>query len=155
MRLIVLGARLRRDSRRKYKARATPSFFVLSLYFPHSSLLSSLCFNSLPLPFYFSLIPIIFMATRGGRGRGVGGPVRGGIRGGAPLRGGPPANGSSHIASHVEAIGVKRPGFGVQGKVIEVNTNHFACSIPETKIHHYDGSSLSLVQSLSCLSYFM
>lgn len=66
------------------------------------------------------------------------------MRGGAPLRGGPPTNGTSLIASHVEAIGVKRPGFGVQGKVIEVNTNHFACSIPEATIHHYDGSSLSL-----------
>ncbi|EIM88070.1 argonaute-like protein [Stereum hirsutum FP-91666 SS1] len=75
------------------------------------------------------------LSLRGrGRGRGVGGPVRGG----APLRGGPPTNGTSQIASHVEAIGVKRPGFGVQGKVIEVNTNHFACSIPEATIHHYD-----------------
>lgn len=77
------------------------------------------------------------------------------MRGGTPLRGGPAANGGSLIASHVEAIGVKRPGFGVQGKAIDVNTNHFACSIPETKIHHYDGSSLSLVLSLSFLSDFM
>lgn len=73
-------------------------------------------------------------------GAGGGGRGRGGPRGGAPGRGGSTVAGSTiSIASHVEAVGIKRPGFGLQGRPLEVHTNHFECSTPEGIIHHYDG----------------
>jgi hypothetical protein len=48
-------------------------------------------------------------------------------------------------SSHITTIGVRRPGFGTAGKPFEVFTNHFACEIPETVIHHYDGNCLLFV----------
>ncbi|PPQ94823.1 hypothetical protein CVT25_007460 [Psilocybe cyanescens] len=67
-----------------------------------------------------------------GRGRGAqrgGGPVRGGAAG----RGGAVA-----IAAHVQTIGVRRPGFGTGGKVVNTIVNAFAVDIPDNIIHHYD-----------------
>ncbi|THH18233.1 hypothetical protein EW146_g2726 [Bondarzewia mesenterica] len=89
---------------------------------------------------------------RGGLPRGApprGGPPRGsGGRGGPALRGGPAPSGGLQLPSHVEAIGVKRPGHGNAGRPLEVITNHFTTSIPEDSIHHYDviggGSELTL-----------
>ncbi|THH15210.1 hypothetical protein EW146_g5232 [Bondarzewia mesenterica] len=59
-----------------------------------------------------------------------------GARGGRP--GGGPATRAPAVAAHVESVGVKRPNFGNSGRHIEVFTNHFAVSIPEEVIHHYD-----------------
>jgi len=81
------------------------------------------------------------MAPPRGNPRGQQGSARG--RGGAGLSQGrgPPQNTPS-IAPHVETIGVKRPGFGTNGKPLIVTTNHFPCVIPEAIIHHYDGNDL-------------
>ncbi|KAI0068655.1 argonaute-like protein [Artomyces pyxidatus] len=95
------------------------------------------------------------MATRGGergrgRGRGRGDAPRGGPpargsapRGGPPSRGGPPPRAPA-VASHVESIGVKRPSHGNSGRALEVYTNHFASEIPQSVIHHYDGTFVIL-----------
>lgn len=57
-------------------------------------------------------------------------------------RGGPPAPGPPSsgplVASHVQTIGVRRPGYGTAGKPLKVVTNHFGVTIPEGIIHHYD-----------------
>lgn len=85
---------------------------------------------------------------RGGfdRGRGRGGP--GGPRGGTPSRGGaspfrgggPPAVPRTLApAPHVRAVGVKRPGHGTAGRMVEIFTNHFAAELNQGTIHHYDG----------------
>jgi len=86
--------------------------------------------------------------ARGGRGRG--GPRGGGARGGPP-RGGPPSAAAPVRASssaappsgalpgaHVQAVGVRRSGYGTAGRRIEVLSNFFAMAAPESNIHHYD-----------------
>jgi eukaryotic translation initiation factor 2C len=98
---------------------------------------------------------------RGGRagspGRGgppPGGPPprgapRGGFRGGPPTRGAPLPVGTPAVsrtlapAAHVQAIGVKRPGHGTAGRLVEVFTNHFASELNQGIIYHYDGTYLS------------
>jgi hypothetical protein len=84
---------------------------------------------------------------RGGfdRGRGRGGPggppPRGG--GGAFRGGGPPAVPRTLApASHVRAVGVKRPGHGTAGRMVEIFTNHFAAELNQGMIYHYDGMPL-------------
>ena len=82
----------------------------------------------------------------GARGRGRGAPPP---RGGAP-RGGPPASGRGrggappqlNIAEHVQTIGVRKPGYGREGRPFQVFTNHFAASVTDQTISHYDGASL-------------
>lgn len=81
--------------------------------------------------------------ARGGRGRG------GGARGGPP-RGGPPgatARATSSVppsgalpGAHVQAVGVRRSGYGTAGKAINVLANFFTIASPESNIHHYDGA---------------
>jgi len=96
-------------------------------------------------------------ARGGGRGRGGarGGPPRGG-----PPRGGPPGAAARASATssappsgalpgaHVEAVGVRRSGYGTAGRVINVLANFFTMASPERNIHHYDGASrvLSVVR---------
>jgi eukaryotic translation initiation factor 2C len=90
----------------------------------------------------------------GGGGRGGRGGGRGGPRGGPPPRGGPrggppqagPAGGRSTPSgpsalpgTHVQAVGVKRPGYGTAGRAVTVFSNFFKVSLPESVIHHYDG----------------
>lgn len=84
--------------------------------------------------------------ARGGRGRGRGGPTRGGPpRGGAPGGGAratssaPPPSGALPGA-HVQAIGVRRSGYGTAGRAINVLSNFFSMASPESNIHHYDGT---------------
>ncbi|KAJ8580661.1 argonaute-like protein [Rhizopogon salebrosus TDB-379] len=89
----------------------------------------------------------------GGGGRGGRGGGRGGPRGGPPPRGGPrggppqagPAGGRSTPSgpsalpgTHVQAVGVKRPGYGTAGRAVTVFSNFFKVSLPESVIHHYD-----------------
>jgi eukaryotic translation initiation factor 2C len=81
---------------------------------------------------------------RGGfdRGRGRGGPggppPRGG--GGAFRGGGAPAVPRTLAPSHhVRAVGVKRPGHGTAGRMVEIFTNHFAAELNQGIIYHYDG----------------
>ncbi|KAH7914195.1 argonaute-like protein [Hygrophoropsis aurantiaca] len=79
----------------------------------------------------------------GGRGapRGGGPPGRGGgpPRGGAPVAiGGPVTPGGALPGNHVQAVGVKRPGFGTAGKPIVVASNFFNISLPDSIIYHYD-----------------
>ncbi|KDQ64588.1 hypothetical protein JAAARDRAFT_116696 [Jaapia argillacea MUCL 33604] len=78
------------------------------------------------------------MAPRGagprGRGGARGGPPRGGAAGG-----GTGGGGAAYATSpHITTVGVKRSGFGVAGRRLEVFTNHFSVKIPEAVIHHYD-----------------
>ncbi|KAJ2912725.1 hypothetical protein MD484_g7689, partial [Candolleomyces efflorescens] len=98
---------------------------------------------------------------QGGQQRG-GGP-RGGGRGGAPRGGGPrggaprgtsprgvagAGRGGTNVgptlvqaASHVQTIGVKRDGtvgYGQAGRVVRVQVNAFAATLPQSTIHHYD-----------------
>ncbi|KAB5595254.1 Argonaute-1 protein [Ceratobasidium theobromae] len=40
--------------------------------------------------------------------------------------------------THVDTIGVKRPGFGKAGRPTSVLVNHFVCKIPTGMIYHYD-----------------
>lgn len=82
----------------------------------------------------------------GARGRGRGTPPpRGGARGGPPGggrgRGAPPP---VNIAEHVQTIGVRKPGYGREGRAFQVSTNHFAASVTDQTISHYDGASLLL-----------
>jgi eukaryotic translation initiation factor 2C len=88
-----------------------------------------------------------------GNPRGGGGPpfrARGapppGLSRGGPGRGGPPptAGGAGRgaqlaLAQHVQAIGVKKPGYGREGRPFQVFTNHFGAEISENIISHYDG----------------
>lgn len=78
-----------------------------------------------------------------GRGRGgPGGPPRGGP--GAFRGGGPPAVARTLApAPHVRAVGVKRPGHGTAGRMVEIFTNHFAAKLDQGIIYHYDGMRLS------------
>lgn len=69
-------------------------------------------------------------------------------RGGArntpqPLRGqgrGTPLQHAATYESHINAVGVRRPGFGVAGKAMQVTANFFKTTAPKRVIHHYDGS---------------
>lgn len=103
---------------------------------------------------YFNIMPPRTAApgqTRdtggGGGGRGGRGGGRGGPRGGPPPRGGPTRGGAVHAptgpaalpGSHVQAVGVKRPGYGTAGRAVTVYSNFFKISLPESVIHHYDG----------------
>ncbi|KAN0097521.1 Piwi domain containing protein [Tylopilus felleus] len=82
-------------------------------------------------------------AARGGRGRGRGGPARGG-----PPRGGPPGAAARATSSappsgalpgaHVQAVGVRRSGYGTAGRAITVLANFFSMASPDSHIHHYD-----------------
>ncbi|KAJ7600899.1 argonaute-like protein [Mycena floridula] len=87
---------------------------------------------------------------RGGninRGAGARGNPRGSFRGGGSTgstggRGGALSASTSltsHLpASHVTAVGVKRPGFGRAGRRIKVFVNAFVSGVPEGIISHYD-----------------
>ncbi|KAG1790006.1 uncharacterized protein HD556DRAFT_756886 [Suillus plorans] len=87
----------------------------------------------------------------GGGGRGGRGGGRGGPRGGPPPRGGPAGGRTVHAptgpaalpGSHVQAVGVKRPGYGTAGRAVTVFSNFFKISLPESVIHHYDGCDLA------------
>ena len=75
------------------------------------------------------------------RGRGRGAPPP---RGGAPPpRGGGAARGGQKftISDHVQTIGVRKPSYGTEGRGFQVYTNHFAASVTEQTISHYDGMS--------------
>lgn len=69
-------------------------------------------------------------------------------RGGArntpqPLRGqGTPLQHAATYESHINAVGVRRPGFGVAGKAMQVTANFFKTTAPKRVIHHYDDSFL-------------
>ncbi|KAI0278886.1 argonaute-like protein [Russula aff. rugulosa BPL654] len=41
-------------------------------------------------------------------------------------------------APHVKAVGVKRPGHGTAGRMVEIFTNHFAANLDQGIIYHYD-----------------
>lgn len=79
--------------------------------------------------------------ARGGGGRGRGGGARGG-------RGGPPSAAATSSAppsgglpsAHVQAVGVRRSGYGTAGRAINVSANFFSMASPESNIHHYDGA---------------
>lgn len=75
----------------------------------------------------------------GGRGRGAGATrgARGG-RGGGPALGGGAAGGTLPGAQ-ITTIGVRRPGYGINGRPLNVYTNNFVVSSPESLIIHYDG----------------
>src|SRR6267142_2185101 len=104
---------------------------------------------------------------RGGRGRG-GDRGRGGFRGdgrgrgdrgrgrgdrGAPRGGGGRGRGRGAAvgpttppplpAAHVEALGVKRPGYGNRGQWIALESNHVEVKLSKGIIYHYDGMCLS------------
>jgi len=92
---------------------------------------------------------------RGGPGGPRGGPPRGGPpRGGGPPQGPPPPTGGAPaerrthaVASHVRAIGAKRPGHGTAGRVVDIFTNHFATTLEQGIIYHYDGTHPFLSQN--------
>lgn len=67
---------------------------------------------------------------------------RGGARNTAQSRrgqtGGTPVQHGAMYESHINTVGVKRPGFGVAGKPMQVTANFFKTTIPERIIHHYD-----------------
>jgi len=80
-----------------------------------------------------------------GRGRGRGAPPP---RGGAPRGGAPGGGGGGRgappplaIADHVQTIGVRKPGYGREGRPFQVSTNHFAATVTDQTISHYDGAS--------------
>jgi eukaryotic translation initiation factor 2C len=75
-----------------------------------------------------------------GRGGGGGGPGRGGGgRGQPPAQTGGRGGAQLALAQHVIAIGVKKPGYGREGRPFQVYTNHFGAEISENIISHYDG----------------
>ena len=77
----------------------------------------------------------------GARGRGRGAPPP---RGGAPRGGGGPRGGGPPrftISDHVQTIGVRKPEYGREGRPFQVFTNHFAASVTDQTISHYDGMS--------------
>ncbi|KAJ3570209.1 hypothetical protein NP233_g4554 [Leucocoprinus birnbaumii] len=50
------------------------------------------------------------------------------------------------LDSHVTTVGVKRPGFGMAGKPMQVTANFFKTTIPEDIIHQYDGLFFSYMR---------
>jgi eukaryotic translation initiation factor 2C len=104
---------------------------------------------------------------RGERGGGGGGGERAGGRGfrgsdrgfgGGAIPAGGPALAVGHMghspplpAAHVEAIGVRRPGYGHAGMPIRPYSNHVVVELTQGMIYHYDGTSSSCSPSLeSC-----
>ncbi|KAG8218577.1 hypothetical protein J3R82DRAFT_4218 [Butyriboletus roseoflavus] len=93
---------------------------------------------------------------------GARGSRRGGARGGSSR--GPPGPAARAAASappsgalpgaHVQAVGVRRSGYGTAGRTITVLANFFAMASPESNIHHYDGAPcvLSVVWSIVLIS---
>jgi eukaryotic translation initiation factor 2C len=79
--------------------------------------------------------------------RGAPPPPPSGGRGGPPQRGGAPSGvsgpGQVALADHVQTIGVRKPGYGREGRRFEVYTNHFKAQITDNIIAHYDGASHS------------
>ena len=75
-----------------------------------------------------------------------GNPGRG--RGGPSTRGAPPPTSTFIVrqslapASQVRAIGVKRPGYGTAGRMVEIFTNQFATELNHDIIYHYNGRHL-------------
>lgn len=85
---------------------------------------------------------------RGDWGRGRGRGDRGGPRGGGGRsrgRGAPVGSTTPPPlpAAHVEALGVKRPGYGNRGHWIALESNHVEVKLNKGIIHHYDGMCLS------------
>ncbi|KAG8827107.1 hypothetical protein FRC19_005535 [Serendipita sp. 401] len=75
--------------------------------------------------------------SRGGPQRGGAPPPQSGAARGAPAQAGA---GQQHaIADHVQTIGVKKPGYGREGRNFQVFTNHFGAQITDNIISHYDG----------------
>ncbi|KAK0210005.1 argonaute-like protein [Desarmillaria ectypa] len=68
-----------------------------------------------------------------------GGPPRGrgGGRGGGGVAG-PQGSPSVSISSAVQAVGVRRPGFGMAGRQITVSVNACEMDIPDIMVYHYD-----------------
>lgn len=110
-----------------------------------------LLFNPPPNVAYFQTPTLFYapdfhssqMAPPRGNPRGQQGSARG--RGGgiqAQTRG--QTRPAPNIPTHVETIGEKRTGYGTAGRTISITTNHFACQIPESIIHHYDGNDLPI-----------
>ena len=75
---------------------------------------------------------------RGGAPPPRGGPPPSRTQGGAATTGGP---GQVVLAAHVQTIGVKKPGYGREGRPFSVFTNHFGAQITDNIISHYDGLS--------------
>ena len=108
----------------------------------YSIVVSSIRLESFPVPpsLHHRFHPAIFMPPKGAPGN------RGRGRGGPSTRGAPPPTNTSVVrqtlapASHVRAIGVKRPGHGTSGRVVEIFTNHFATELNHGTICHYDGT---------------
>lgn len=85
---------------------------------------------------------------RGGavpRGAAVRGGARGGARGGGPALAASGAGlaGGALPGAAITTIGVRRPGYGSNGRPIGVFTNNFVVSSPESLIIHYDGESIT------------
>lgn len=61
--------------------------------------------------------------------------------------------------SHVSTVGVKRPGYGISGKKIQIRANYFRTTIPDHVIHHYDGwffrYSFRFIKLISCHSWYV
>jgi eukaryotic translation initiation factor 2C len=73
------------------------------------------------------------------------GPSRSRGRGGGPpssrSTGGPTPPGVQPLPSaHITTLGVKRKEPGSGGRPIDIFVNFFVTSLPEGKIHHYDGA---------------
>ena len=86
--------------------------------------------------------------VRGPPRGGPGGPRGGGAPQGAPLPTGsaPAERRTLAVASHVRAVGVKRPGHGTAGRVVDIFTNHFATTLNQGTIYHYNGMHSFLSQ---------
>ncbi|KAK7036065.1 protein argonaute-2 [Favolaschia claudopus] len=76
-------------------------------------------------------------SARGGRG-GRGGAGSGVGRGAGPLVPVPPQPQYVPPPSHVETVGVVRPGFGIAGRPFRVQVNCFKANIDEGSMFHYD-----------------
>jgi len=90
---------------------------------------------------------------RGGRGgppppppRGGAPPPRGGARVAAGGASAAPGPGQVTLAAHVQTIGVKKPGYGREGRPFQVFTNHFGAQITDNIISHYDGQYLTFMR---------
>ncbi|KAG8963838.1 hypothetical protein FRC03_002522 [Tulasnella sp. 419] len=79
-----------------------------------------------------------FRGRGGDRGRGRGGGGFQDIPAGPTVTLPAYTSNAVTIASNVQAVGVKRPSFGVTGRTIVIQTNNFVCSIPDKVIYHYD-----------------
>jgi eukaryotic translation initiation factor 2C len=45
-------------------------------------------------------------------------------------------------AEHVQAIGVKRRGYGNAGKLVRLRSNHIEVNLKQGTVYHYDGKYL-------------